>query len=32
LPTEVTDLLSSEPVEADSLVELGPWDVRVFLE
>ncbi|MCS5717633.1 beta-galactosidase [Herbiconiux sp. CPCC 205763] len=32
LPTDVTDLLSSEPLAADALVELGPWDVRVFLE
>ncbi|WP_456825584.1 beta-galactosidase [Cellulomonas sp. P5_E12] len=32
LPTDVTDLLSTEPLEADALVELGPWDVRVLLE
>lgn len=32
LPADVTDLLSTEPLEADALVELGPWDVRVLLE
>ncbi|WP_129784029.1 beta-galactosidase [Promicromonospora panici] len=32
LPTDVTDLLSTETLEADALVELGPWDVRVLLE
>lgn len=32
LPTGVTDLLSAELLEADALVELGPWDVRVLLE
>ncbi|MDR6972843.1 beta-galactosidase [Leifsonia shinshuensis] len=32
LPTGVTDLLSSEPLEADARIELGPWDVRVLLE
>ncbi|MGI5190402.1 beta-galactosidase [Promicromonospora sp. CA-289599] len=32
LPTAVTDLLSTESLEADALVELGPWDVRVLLE
>ncbi|WP_244893255.1 beta-galactosidase trimerization domain-containing protein [Agreia bicolorata] len=32
LPRDVTDVLSSEPLEAHALVELGPWDVRVFLE
>jgi beta-galactosidase len=32
LPTDVTDLLSTEPLEADALVELGPWDVRILLE
>ena len=32
LPAEVTDLLSSESLAADASVELGPWDVRVFLE
>ncbi len=32
LPADVTDLLSTGLVEAGALVELGPWDVRVFLE
>ena len=32
VPVDVTDLLSSERLEADASVELGPWDVRVLLE
>jgi beta-galactosidase len=32
LPSAVTDRLSSQPLEADALADLGPWDVRVFLE
>ena len=32
LPSDVTDLLASEPLKAGAVIELGPWDVRVFLE
>ena len=32
VPTDSTDLLSAERLEADALIELGPWDVRVLLE
>jgi beta-galactosidase len=31
-PADLTDLISGDEVAAASLVELGPWDVRVFRE
>jgi len=32
VPSDVTDLLASESLKAGAMIELGPWDVRVFLE
>ena len=32
LPVAVTDVLDGSSLAAGTAVELGPWDVRVFLE
>jgi beta-galactosidase len=32
LPADVADVLSAEPLKGGAQVELGPWDVRIFVE